>query len=412
MTATNTVSLILQHDNTANGVMRIKISNLNDITSDVRYDNCQFEFNLSYQFHLNEDVKYYQNNTWSSSKFTILNIATDNHFFLRLPLFLLSYSLEYKLIITTTDYDTSHTTSTFSSSNYTANIPSIIMESSFKKGDIIDYDECVKQNASFITKGTVLEILENDIIKIKNSKNGNIIKVHSSDVYRPTIFNAFVIDITNRNRSDINLILNTNNRECFEIYDALLLNLHSVIIHEWDPVIDEMNQLKATNRFISINICDFLYNRQYNYNIQCIFDETYFDIEQTWKYVLLNDYKQIKKQCNLESIQSIRDCLGYSCNICRVNMNWSDYIFYCNCSKRHDVCISCVHSLMLQHNAMKPFISKLLIDKLNANCIEEIVSFCVAKMNTFYINNKSNRKEERKKCNDNIYPPKKRRKLH
>eukprot|EP01084_Bolivina_argentea_P174385 302076_1 len=262
--ATKDFKLILTHNNITNGMMKIQVMNLDEI-----YLTNNLQFNLSYQFHLNKNEKYYQNKTWTSSKFNISCITTSNEFFLRIPLFLLSYTLEYKLTITTF---TGVQTNIFSSQNYIATIPSITIESTFQIGDIIDFST---QNSNFVTEGTVLTILENDTIKVKNNETNDIVNVHVSKVFRRTLLSSFVIDITNRNQAEIDLILRTNNERCMDTYKALLMSLNCIII---DQDYDR-NDLKYLRRFMCINICYFLYDLEYNLKIECLFDNSVLEAE-------------------------------------------------------------------------------------------------------------------------------------
>ena len=57
-------------------------------------------------------------------------------------------------------------------------------------------------------------------------------------------------------------------------------------------------------------------------------------------------------------------------------------MYHCDMKEHgHDFCINCIQSLTTQYSEMKPILMELLSDILDGNCIDEIVTYCVGKVN-------------------------------
>ena len=77
----------------------------------------------------------------------------------------------------------------------------------------------------------------------------------------------------------------------------------------------------------------------------------------------------------------------YHCDLCRMEIHSFEYSFHCQCDMdgEHDFCVSCTHSIFMQYQEMKPFLATILKTQLNDNCIEEIVAFCIGKVNRYAV---------------------------
>ena len=235
---------IVNIGNIVNGMLPIELSNLDEFLD---LDNMQdvieeYEFTLSSRFKFKNPNTNYPQNRWTSTKFSIYGINSENKFVLKVPLFLLPYSLEFNIRIRVNsaivDMDESYDPNEdendihdyelkieSTSNNITAEIPSILIESQFDKHDHIQY--CVA-NAGFVRSGTILEILSNDMYKIQTDDGyealnyeRDIVTVHKSQMYRYPTEGIFVVDITNRSQAISDLILRQRDSEHIHEYNAL-----------------------------------------------------------------------------------------------------------------------------------------------------------------------------------------------
>ena len=133
--------------------------------------------------------------------------------------------------------------------------------------------------------------------------------------------------------------------------------------------------------YLAINIHQYLFSPDYNHRIQCVMGNTNVFRYYPWSHA------NKKKWCFPPDEYWDND--GYSCDICQMELDWFQYAFRCDCSTgsviraNHGYCVSCIDSIMMQYNELKPFISQLLTDILDDQCIEEIVAFCVGKVIVF-----------------------------
>lgn len=168
-----------------------------------------------------------------------------------------------------------------------------------------------------------------------------------------------------------------------------------------------LDEFKYLNQAISTEIYKFLYEEEYNYRFRCLFcsDSHYLHLKPQWSYHLKNNLLAMRKGKDVSDIQNAWECTGYSCDLCRIELSYFEYVYHCDnqIGDEHDYCLLCIDTLITQYNQMKPFIVQILKNKLDNHCIDEIVTCCVGKVIQFKFD-----------LNDNVFKqcsPSKRRRL-
>ena len=144
-----------------------------------------------------------------------------------------------------------------------------------------------------------------------------------------------------------------------------------------------MHHFKHMSSLVAMNVFGYLYAPQYSHRIQCVFGDSYLFVEEQWKYHIWRTIMEIRNGTEMHEIQSSRSGFGYTCDICRVELSWYEMMYHCECCHQHDFCVSCIHSIMDQHDEMKRFISGILKNEIDDDCIQEIVAYCVGKVIQF-----------------------------
>eukprot|EP01084_Bolivina_argentea_P187742 323325_1 len=401
--------LQLQNGTVINGLVPVVIINLDDIfppENDISPSLSVFyECTANYKLIFKQNQPNYQNNQWQSQPFHLYNTAHHSSLYFKVPLFLYSYSLQYNLQIKriVTEIDADQDTDMNSqiqseiSKNYSVEIPSILVSRTHNVGDRVQFNV---SNADIGSFGFIREILDgNQLIIEREDLEGDLtankifLNIDSSDVFRQGIHMWLVIDITNKQQAEYDMLLRRNkdqsNEKDFDVYKCLsecLLDIYSNEIEEMYEFIHYEENTKSFSRIITCYIFEYLYCKEYNYRIQCIYDEYYLFIEQQWKYYIFIHYENLKNGGeNSGDVQQLHDFIGYTCDLCRVEVCQFDFMYHCDCNENnsHDFCVSCVHSLVLQNNEMKQLLYGILIDIIDDDCIDQIVMFCVGNVIQF-----------------------------
>ena len=404
---------ILEFDSIINGMMRIEIVNLDEYFSIDDNEMKDYEFIISYKFTFKHPNINYQQQ-WNSVKFTLNSINQYNKFCLKVPLFLSSYKLQFNLIIKVlqlinNNSDTEDENDDDDASNgsngeqwelitktksktQTVQIPSISIDSEFKKGDHIQY--CVK-GAGYVRSGIIQELNDNSV-KIKTdfgySLSDRIVHVDIEDVLRYPTEGVFIVDITNRTKAEFDLILRSKHNEITNDKDIDLLEIYCILCDylrdfywlECNDSEEEMHHFGFMASEISMEIYGFLFEKQYNYRIGCMLgNDGILFYEKQWRYHVLRTLKNLRNGVKMNKVQNARDAFGYTCDICRSEISWYEIMYHCTCTHQHDFCVTCIHSMLQQYEEMKQLISKIMRNVIDDDCIGEIVSFCVGKVNKF-----------------------------
>eukprot|EP01084_Bolivina_argentea_P128336 226864_1 len=360
-----------------NGIMQIEITNLDNIDNDMSYD---IEFIIYYKLKLSNANQ----TAWDSKIFNIACIDEYNVFYLKVPLFLLSYTIQYKLSIN--KFNKKNNKILLNSSTYTRQIPSILINPTLEKHEYVIYAD-----NNNIHSGVILGFEENDMIKIQTltdlslSNVGDIFCAHCSKVSRHPVDIRFIIDITNKMNAVTDLILRTKDTYKISIYSQITFSVklfYDIIMNT-----EDIQDIECMAYFVSTYIYKCLYLDEYKYQIECVLGKSYLIDISPWDDAIICIYNDIQNgEKNVMNPQDFWGRAKYSCDICRIEMSWYFYVFLCECEYKsvfddaHAFCIACIHSIMMQYDEFKPFISELLNNWLDDTSIEEIVTFCVGKV--------------------------------
>ena len=144
---------------------------------------------------------------------------------------------------------------------------------------------------------------------------------------------------------------------------------------------------------MTTHVLSYLFDKDYHYRIQCFLGDTVLKMLNPW----WDDMEsRIKKARNGEEVRTdlyeIWKDYKWSCDICRVEISWYEYAF--GCYEGDWFCMTCIHTIVMQYNQLKPFLMKILEKELIQSCIVEIVEFCVAKVDRFDADSDNSRKKE------------------
>ena len=98
----------------------------------------------------------------------------------------------------------------------------------------------------------------------------------------------------------------------------------------------------------------------------------------------MKSYENYRDGLDTAAPQKCWDYGGFSCDLCRCEVRYFEYMWHCgNKEHVHDLCLSCMYSNLQQYKEMKKFLVGVLDKVVNRDIIEEIVVFCVGKVNKF-----------------------------
>ena len=158
-----------------------------------------------------------------------------------------------------------------------------------------------------------------------------------------------------------------------------------------------------------MNIHQFLYSPRYRLRFGCCIGQSNLHLHQQWSFSLSqakvfgkmddeSDSDTDHSALSLIDVERKINAICYHCDLCRMEIHQFENSFHCQCNveegAEHDFCVSCTHSIYAQHNEMKPFLAKILMAELNDNCIEEIVAFCIGKVNRYNIEGPDSKESE------------------
>ena len=381
--------LILKHGNIVNGIVPIEIVNIDDCLKPT--ENFSYRFNIKYKFIFTENIpKDYTNNIWHQRQFSVHSIESTNRFYLKIPSCLFTYKLEYNLsmhsIKYTRHFDKCCIINTISSSNYIANIPSILIESTFKIDEYVQYRV---ENTGYVRSGTIIEILDDNKYKIKTASGyvklnseQKIVIVHQPQLLRNCIYAPFIVNVTAENEAIKELVLRTHDKDIMDYYEKLsdvLFNFYFDEMYDFEKNKWDFKFLTST---MTINICEFLCEQDFNYRVQCLFDSNDLMMQQIWIRDIEKTRNEILEGKDTLDLQNF-NVTGFTCDICRCEASRYEYMYHCGCDDSHAFCISCMYHLIIQHQDMQQFLRQCLYEELTVDCIDEIVTFCLGKIVRF-----------------------------
>ena len=386
--------------NIINGIIPIKIVNLDDMIENIDWSTTYIICKVLYKLNLPSTNKngIQPIPKWQSTDFW--TVSQTNYFWFKVPLFLLPYTFTFALSISFINRSMNTEIKYSPDKLHSLEIPSILIDNKeFNKGDAVTYSV---ENASFVRSGVITKV-SNDMITIKinayyfaedTEEEAMIVTVHKSRVSRDSIKKLFIVDITDKNRAYNDMITRNNDMEKYGVFSAIVDGLKDIYIDKlWhdDELIDDYEECDAVwiPQSVAVYIYGFLFIEQYNHRVCCIFDGKEMLYEKQWAYDIEATRKDYinGRDPGTDNVQESWDPhRGYSCDICRVELSYFEYMWHCtNTEHKHDFCLTCIHSMVEQYTEMQEFLMEILEGVVNKDCVEQIVVFCVGKINKFVV---------------------------
>ena len=397
-------SLIIEYPKEAlNGMMQIKLPNLDDLLKDYSFDDIYLLCTFLYKFKFETENKHYPNDIWQDLRLACVSEEENQYmFWVKVPLLLSSYELYFRATVSPVLHGNPskpEIIENWTSKEHSMIIPSILMakKSTFKVGDLIQY---YVPNSSWVEGGIIQKLLENDIFEIKptwvyneSTDMDKRVKVHKDKIARAKIYKTAVMNIANPTQAVSDLILRTDNGLSDGIFKSVTEALYQVYINLWWYAEIGYTEFQARTMVTTFgcNIYQYLYRPEYIYRVNCLFHEEdnheLFCGESMPFHVKLTLEDQ-EQGLEVVKLQECWTMMGYACEICRVEIGYFEYMWHCKHEKvpdRHAYCLTCVHSMVQQYNEMEQFLADLLLDIVDMDCIIEIVAYCVGKVKKFEI---------------------------
>ena len=398
-----------------NGIIPIKIENINKLIQGIDFGKFLFSCSIAYKFNLSSPIKHYEDGQVFLRRFD--SLRADGLFWIKVPLFLLSYSMDFVISVNFAERETLKKYKEYISDEKSIQIPSLLIENKiFNTGDRVQYKI---PNASYVRVGKIAKFLENDMIQIRSDPDYEpndpeeeqklMTVIHKDDVSRDAIDKLFLIDLTNLVLAQYDLILLSSRNDTdkdeesssededededednrFDTFCEICDGLLDVYCELWDNGdISEYNEADAQliPDSIAVRIYGFLFHPQYNYRVNCIFDGDEMFAGEQWEYYVRRTIDDFKNGVDANDVQDAWLCTGYSCDICRCEVRYYEWMWHCKNRKcKHDFCLSCVNYMVQQYYQMKQLLVDILKGVVNRDIIEEIVVFSVGKVNKFNV---------------------------
>eukprot|EP01084_Bolivina_argentea_P204959 350123_1 len=161
------------------------------------------------------------------------------------------------------------------------------------------------------------------------------------------------------------------NDRCFGCgYDTWLINYGA----------NDRYYLETLSNFLVQNICEFLFEVAYEYNIDCLVNE----FDGRLKFDNVGKYYLTQQECIIH------------CDCCGAPLNEFDFAYFCDGIHKkqkiqkipknpHKVCIECVCTTFNAWDELEPLLRQLLHDKLDSDCIKIIIDYVIGKICMTYI---------------------------
>eukprot|EP01084_Bolivina_argentea_P171516 297145_1 len=383
--------ILKYNENITNGVIRIEITNLMDIYhSEVDYVVFTMNYQLNRARHNNNNA---DDNEWKSKEFACDSVKADKTFNLKVPLFFLPYTLEYNLtaraiIIKVDENDFTCEQTSPQSVNYKTDIPSVLIDPILKKNDFITYAD---DSDMTFKHATILDISNNDQVKIKLHSSNNILTVDLSKISRERFDTQFIIDINEKDIILMESVLNIVDKQKKLVFQSIYESFNDILfdIFGAECILDK--QLEYRSDLIATYVHQFLFAADFRYRIECLLGNTMLYMVTPWNDVIQSTIIQNNDDSDANVIaefpsEQFLDNGRYTCDICNIEIDWFEYVYACNCEvsdifgEDHVFCIACIYSVIIQYKQLKPFLCELLKQVINDDCIEQIVAFCVGRI--------------------------------
>lgn len=207
------------------------------------------------------------------------------------------------------------------------------------------------------------------------------------DLWSNTIYDRFVVNLTDTQRAQSELILKTKDPKKIATFAVIAEYLGSFCCGCLGDDAQHMGTLIASSVF------PFLFEHEHEHRIGCVFctDERPLFAENQWRFNIA--WTLIKQRAGIKTDDIQQDMAwdreGYMCDLCRKEMSHFEMSFHCGdvTSREHDLCISCVYAVLQQHEQMMAIVTDALelMDVVTDDCCaRQIVEFCVDRVVTFH----------------------------
>lgn len=398
---------IIQCSRSINGVFTLEIKDFEKIQESGMYDGADmFEecIFLHYRFiPIKADSDQCIDGKWHSK--VIVVGQSFGQMVIRVPVFLTDYTIEcfikIKNPIQNQWMEPSNTV--------TVNIPSFLLSSQWNVGDRVVFQP---KSEYYTLNGQITKILENDrfrvsvplefldevvqyddpslVISVQNDIVESVeIETCKSRMYREEPELQWTVDIAPKRDMIRLVLLETNNPQCLSVYDALYDHciLESICIsREMFEEMEAVIHYEAMAQFIAKNVCDFLFQRQFHYKLDCLLAAHLHGSLRCWNVhqFHLKAVYEIRRQ-KLGNVPDVAAEMfaGYSCDICRIGLHFWDYMFECDNGymDSHDFCLNCATNVIKMNCELKELLAGLLRDVLIVECIDTIADYVVGRTN-------------------------------
>ena len=384
-----------------NGIIPVKIENIDELIQGIDFEKIQFSCSIAYNFNFSSPRKHYKDGEVLLRRFD--SVRADGLFWIKVPLFLLSYSMDFLISVNFAKRDTLKKYKEYISDEESIQIPSVLNENKiFNTGDRVQYKI---PNASYVRTGKIIKFLDDDMIQIRSAPHYEpddpeeeqklMTIIHKDDVARDAIDKFYQIDLTNLVFAQFDLILltsrdDTDEDDQFDTFCKICDGLIDVYSELWyDEEISDYDEPDAQliPDSIGIRIYGFLFDPEYNYRINCIFDGYEMFGGEQWPYYVRRSINDLKNGVDVNGSQNAWLCTGYSCDICRCEVRYFEWMWHCRNKKcKHDFCLSCVNYMVQQYYQMQELLVDILDDVVNRDIVEVIAVFSVERLINLVLN--------------------------
>eukprot|EP01084_Bolivina_argentea_P282380 483344_1 len=358
-----------------NGIVEITIDNLDTLHvyrswgNDINIAETIFMIHCDFP-HTNNTLTHLSNRIHIEN----FNISVDNQIYVKFPMYFNSYDVNVSISgrKSTNDYFPI-------SKRKTVHIPSFLSHDDYKIGEMIRIRHPTTKK---MITGHVMNILHDNMYQI-NYKNKiedeKQINLPISSIYPKATDLRYTLKWQNLNDYDeINMNLYCYKYDIDEDKTRIIESLFDFFERErmfgdacetWLKLylFYDRYYLETLSNFLVKNICDFIFEIEYEYHIDCMMDKLCgkLKFDNMQKYYL-GQNKFIIAHC---------DCCGLGLN------EW-DFAYFCDGINgiQHQICVLCIATLVDSWEKLKPLLCELLNDQLNNDCIKTITDYVVGRV--------------------------------
>eukprot|EP01084_Bolivina_argentea_P279655 478110_1 len=368
-----------------NGIVEITINNL-DTLHDIRRNKNNNQYVLYIYCEFVKTFEELSNPHYVDH----INISAHNQTYVTFPMHLYPYDVNISItgIYQLNEFGPKSETKVI-------HIPSFLSRDDLKIGERV---RIWHTTTNKMIKGQIMNILNDNMYQINYTNNNEdeiMINLPISSIYPKTTDLRYTYRWPNINKFNEHLF--NMNLLCYRYhidYDEddnkynMVNALHDFFV--WDILfgdaevtwLEDYSQcdsvwkhyMETLYNFLIKNICDFMFEVEYEYDIYCMMDTQYSHSHRKLKFE--NVQKYYLGQDKLIWTIAYCDCCGYS-------LTEFDYGYFCHGKNeiQHQICVDCISTMIDSWEYLEPLLCKLLNNELNNDCIETIVEYVVGRIN-------------------------------